>query len=214
MPSNIVHFDIDSIVGGKVRDMTRALFMNYLHMPNRMEVLVVAGINNIGAGEKAEQILEEMKELKEVVRNHSTKWNHNPPSYAVFCTVILAPKFCSLYVPPSPPEPAVAEWTPPPGFINRAAEGRKLNDMIIQLNGQDQLKLVRLDYQGVKRFKSGIWQHKFDNKPGAKPIWRDNKVFKKLHFTMENKLEIVEHISNCFRGNAGEAIIPQSSGHD
>ena len=28
MPSNIVHFDIDSIVGGKVRDMTRALIMN------------------------------------------------------------------------------------------------------------------------------------------------------------------------------------------
>ena len=214
MPSNCVHFDIDSIVGGKVRDITRALIMNYMHMPNRMEVLVVAGINNIGAGEQAEQILEEMKELKSVVRNHSTKWSHNPPSYVVFCTMRLAPKFCTLYVPPSHPEPAVAEWTPPTSFHNKAAEVRRLNDMIIQLNGQDQLKLVRLDYQGVKRFKSGTWQHKFDNKPGAKPIWRETKVFKKLHFNMENKLKIIEHISNCFRGNAGEAIIPQSSGHD
>ena len=143
--------------------MTRALIMNYIHMPNRMEVLVVAGINNIGAGEKAEQILEEKKELKNAVRNHRTMWSHNPPSYVVFCTVILEPKFCSLYVPPSPPEPAVAEWTPPTSFHNKAAEVRRLNDMIIQLNGQDQLKLVRLDYHGVKRFKSGTWQHKFDN---------------------------------------------------
>ena len=85
--------------------------------------------------------------------------------------------------------------------------------MTIQLNGQDKLNLVRLDYHGVKRFTSGTWQHKFDNRPGAKPILRENKVFKKLHFTMENKLKIIEHISNCFRGNAGE-IIPQFSGHD
>ena len=48
MPPSSVHFDIDSIVGGRVRDMTRALQRNYLHMPNRLEVIVVAGINNIG----------------------------------------------------------------------------------------------------------------------------------------------------------------------
>ena len=67
MPSNTVHFDIDAIVGGKVRDMTTALKKNYLHMPNRVEVIVVAGINNIGAGEKAENIVKEMEELKRVV---------------------------------------------------------------------------------------------------------------------------------------------------
>ena len=37
------HFDIDSIVGGRVRDMTRALIKNYLHLPNRYEIVVVAG---------------------------------------------------------------------------------------------------------------------------------------------------------------------------
>ena len=83
--------------------MTTALRKNYLHMPNRLEILVIAGINNIGAGEKADNILGEMEELKQVVKEHSTKWNHSPPSYAAFCTVILAPKYCTLYVPPSPP---------------------------------------------------------------------------------------------------------------
>jgi hypothetical protein len=213
MPSNTVHFDIDSIVGGKVRDMTTALKKNYLHMPNRVEVIVVAGINNIGAGEKAEQIVKEMEELKSVVNEHSSKWNHTPSSYVVFCTVILAPKFCSLYVPPSPPEPEVAEWTPPASFQNKYEEVKKLNDLIIQMNRQETLQLVRLDYHGVKRFKSGTVQHKFDNKPGATPVWREVQVFKKLHFTMENKLKIINYISNCFRGNAGENL-PQSSGHD
>ena len=63
MSPSLLHFDIDSIVGGKVRDMTRALERNYLHLPNRFEVTVVAGINNIGAGEKAEHIMEENLDL-------------------------------------------------------------------------------------------------------------------------------------------------------
>ena len=43
LPADTVHFDIDSIVGGRVRDMTRALIKNYLHLPNRYEIVVVAG---------------------------------------------------------------------------------------------------------------------------------------------------------------------------
>ena len=85
--------------------------------------------------------------------------------------------------------------------------------MIIQMNGKDELKLVRLDYNGVTWFKSGSWQHKFDNRPGLKSICRENGMFKKLLFTMEARLKIIKHISNCFRGNAGE-IITQFSGHD
>ena len=131
MPANTLHFDIDSIVGGKVKDMTRALLKNYLHLPNRFEILVIAGINNIGAGEKAEAILREMQVLKEVVKDHSRKWNHTPPSYAAFCTVILPPKFCSLHVPPNPPEPEIAMWVPPPSFHNRYEELKKLNLMIL-----------------------------------------------------------------------------------
>ena len=111
---NMIHFVIDSIVGGRVRDMTTAFMKNYNHMPNRMEIVVVAGINNIGAGDTPEQIAREMDVLKQLVREHSQKWKHNPPSYVVFCTVLYVPKFCSLKVPVNPPEPEIAEWVPSP----------------------------------------------------------------------------------------------------
>ena len=101
------HFDIDSIVGGKVKDMTRALLKNYLHLPNRLEILVFAGINNIGAGERAEEIIKDMKELKQVVEDHSKKWRHSPPSYVVFCTVILPPKDHPAPAPIGPPLPVL-----------------------------------------------------------------------------------------------------------
>ena len=207
LPNNILHFDIDVIVGGKVRDLTRAFEKNYQHIPNRMEIVVVAGLNNIGAGETADQIIREMEDLKHVVGEHSRRWNHNPPSYVVFCTLLFPPKFCSLHLPASTgsdlANPEIAEWIPQPSFNNRYLETRKLNDLIISKNkeGGQQLIPVRLDYVGIKRFKSGVFQHRFDNKEGATAIWKEKEVFRKLHLTMENKVKVITNISNCFKGN-------------
>ena len=202
MPPSKVHYEIDTIVGGKVRDMTIALRRNYLHMPNRLEVIVVAGINNIGANNKAETIIEDMKALKKVLEHHSDQWRHDPPSFVSFSTLMFAPKFCSLTVPPSPPEPWVAAWVPPPGFNNRAQEVKKVNDWIIDTQREEGMGMVRIDYTGIKRFKSGTKQHKFDNRDGATRIWREEEVFRKLHFTMDIKVKIMDHISTCFITNS------------
>ena len=216
LPKGSPHFDIDVIVGGRVKDMTRAFMKNYQHMPNRMEIVVVCGINNIGAGDPPEQIVRDMDELVQLVKEHSIKWNHAIPSYVVFCTVMYAPKFCSLKVPPSPPEPEIAEWVPSPSFRNRYSDIKQLNDLIIERlkEGGQNLVTVRLDYQGVKRFPSGLLQHRFDNKPGAVPIWRETEVFKKLHFTMENKLKIVAYIIRCFVNNTRILSQNQPAAHD
>ena len=201
-PEGLIHFDIDCIVGGKIRDLIWALGRNFLHMPNRLQIVVVGGINNIGAGEKAGDIMAEMLELKQVVKSHSEKWAHSPPSSVVFCTLPFPPKFCSMHLPVNPPEKEIREWIPPATFRNKFEEVKDINDQIVQLHRKEGLQLVRLDYQGVKWFKSGTKQHKFDNKPGATPIWHETEVFRKLHFTMENKLKIIGHISKCFQSNA------------
>ena len=187
LPADAVHFDIECIVGGKVRDIKTALQKNYLHMPNRFEILVIAGLNNIGVGQSPEQIISDMREIRKVVKEHSDKWSHVPPSYVTFCTIPLAPKFCSLQVPPSPPEPEVAMWVPPKNFKNKFLEMKSLNDRIISLNKEIGLTGVRIDYQGIKIFKSGTYQHIFDTKPWSTPVWREAEVFC--------------HISTCFKEN-------------
>ena len=210
LPANTEHFEMDLIVGGTVEDMLKALVKNYLDLPNRLEIMVIAGINNIAAGETAEQIIHEMAKLKYVVDEYSKKWSHSPPSYVAFCTVLLPPKFCSLNVPPiQPNEPDIAEWVPPPNFRNKSDELDKLNNMILKMN--ENLKCVRMDYHGVKRFKSGTKQHKFDTKPGVTPIWRETEVFKKLQFTMDIKLKLAEHITECFKHN--HKVITNNNSH-
>ena len=79
----------------------------------------------------------------------------------------VAPKFCSLTVPPNPPEPEIAAWVPPPQFQNKYSEVKKLNSMTIDVNKEDNLADIRLDNYVVKLFKFGTTQHIFDTKPGA-----------------------------------------------
>ena len=45
-------------------------------------------------------------------------------------------------------------------------------------------------------------QHRFDNVAGTAPMWREQEVFRKLHFTMEYKMKILGFITKCFRGNS------------
>ena len=207
---DLVHFDIESIVGGRIQDLTTALKKGYLtQFPARIEIIVLGGLENIGDGDTADQIIGFMDVMKKAVKDHSDRLGHNPPSYVSFCTLPIAPKYCSLYVPsgPSFEQQAAKEWIPPPTFVNRYEEVKKLNDMIIKKNKEDNrdLQNVRVDYMGVKRPSNGKgkYQHKWDNKVDAVPWWAEKEVFEKVHFTMYYKLKLVDKISKCFKENAG-----------
>ena len=94
-------------------------------------------------------------------RYSSRSWQTTVRSGSI---LLLAPQFSApwqwppsfaLTVPPNPPEPEIAAWVPPPQFQNKYSELKKLNSMTIDLNKKDNLADIRLDYHGVKRFKSG-----------------------------------------------------------
>ena len=191
-----------------MRDLTRALVKNVLKYSNRLEIIAIAGINNVGKNDDARSIIEEFKEMKEVVKEHSMKHKHNPPSYVAISTLILPPKFCSFSVPANVPE--LAEWVPRPGFRDRYETIKQVNLAIKAMNEEEQLSWLNLHMQGVKILKSGP-QHKYDTRPGKKAIWREKEVFNKLHFTMENKLKIVVYLQKTLKINAKRASINTTS---
>ena len=193
------HIDMEAIVGGRVRDLTRALRHLYLINPNRLEIIAMVAINNIGEGQEPEKIISEMQDMKDLVAGHSKLHNHNPPSYVSFATCILPPKYCSFHVPREAPD--LAEWIPSSNFWNRANRIGSLNRMIKEMNEKDNLQYVGLHLLGMKFFKSGNKQHKFDTKKGAQQIWREREVFRKLHFTQEIKAKIVNSAQDVFENN-------------
>ena len=194
------HVEMEAIVGGRVRDLTRALRFLYLSQPHRLEIIAMVSINNIGEGQEPQMIIQEMNFMKELVSDHSKLHGHNPPSYVSFATCILPPKYCSFYLPQDAPD--LAEWIPAANFVNRADKIGTLNQKIMEMNARDNLQFVGLHMLGMKYFKSGTKQHKFDTKVGAKQIWREKEVFRKLHFTQEIKVKIVGLAFNVFEKNA------------
>ena len=194
------HFEMEAVVGGRVRDLTRVLDKLYLHdKPNRVEVIAVCSINNIGDGQTPEDIIAEMKEMKELVAEHSKMFKHEPPSFVSFATCILPPKFCSFYLPPNATD--LREWIPPSKFVNRAEAIETLNKMIKEMNEMDGLEYAGLHMWGMRYHKTGTKQHKFDTKDGSARIWRETEV-RKLHFTNEIKLKIASTIMSIFANNS------------
>ena len=200
------HVDMEAIVGGRVRDLTRALRFLYLNKPNRLEVIAMVSINNIGEGQEPAEIIQEMQFMKDLVSDHSKLHSHNPPSYVSFATCILPPKYCSFHVPKDAPD--LAEWVPAANFHNRADKISSLNKMILEMNEKDGLQFVGLHMLGMKYFKSGTKQHKFDTKEGVKQIWREKEVFRKLHFTQDIKAKIVGLAYNVFQNNGKREVNP------
>ena len=64
-------------------------------------------------------------------------------------------------------------WAPPHNIVNYAPTIEALNTMITEQNEKDKVSYVGLRLLGMKYFKSGNKQHKFDTAPGAKQIWRE-----------------------------------------
>ena len=187
-----LHIDIESIVGGRIRDLTRALIMLYLIHPERLEVIVVAGLNNIGDSQSSKEIMDELTELRLTIQAHTVMNDHPKPSVLSVSTILYAPKFCSLDVPENCPE-----WVPPVGFNNRRALIEEVNEGIRVMNVKAGVNYLKMHMEGVRFDKGGKKLHK--HYP-AKPIWREQEVRKKLHLTPEYKEKICVRAAKLFSG--------------
>lgn len=189
-----IHIDIESIVGGRIRDLTRALHMLYLIYPERLEIIVIAGLNNIGDSQTSEQIMEELTELKLTVKVHSEMHQHAQPSILSVSTLLYAPKFCSLDLPNNCP----AEWIPPRGFQNKRKLLEEVNEGIKSMNLQAQVNYLKLHMEGV-RFDKATDKTLHKHNP-AKPIWRESEVRRRLHLTPQYKAKVAQRAAKLFMG--------------
>ena len=199
---NSEHFDIECIVGGRIRDLTRALKLNLLCNSYQLDIVVIAGINNVAEGQSSAAILEEFKDMKVAIQENNSKYRKRGDvlSKVSISTLCLPPKLCSFNIPDSP---SLAEWKPGPGFINRYPVLKEVNEAIKRMNLEDNINYLNIHMQGIKILKSGP-QHKYDTREGTKRIWREKAVFSKLHFTSENKQKLIRYIQNTFKSNAGK----------
>ena len=65
------HMEIEAIVRGMIRHLTRAIMRLYLQKEERLQIIIIVVLNNLGEGQTVEEILDEIHELSEAVEAHS-----------------------------------------------------------------------------------------------------------------------------------------------
>ena len=198
LPSISSHMDLECIVDGRIRHLSRALRNNLMDSTDCLEVIVIGGISNVGDGQTSDEILEEFRDMEELMKEYKKKSSFSSKSYLSFATLSLPPKYCSFGVPRNVPE--LAEWVPGPTFRDHYNIIKEVNEAIKGMNERNGLSWLNLHLQGMKILKTGP-QHKYDTRPGASKVWRESAVFEKLHFTMANKLKIVQYLQKTFATN-------------
>ena len=201
LPNICSHFDMECIVGGHIKDLTKSLRRILEVVKGRLEVVLVGGISNIESGDSVRTILDQIYELKEAVKLHSFHQKHRIPGYVSVATLCLPPKLCSLRLPVSLID--LEEWIPGPGFENKYPLIKQVNSEIKKMNLKDGLSYLNIHMHGVKMLKSGA-QHKFDTRHGSTAVWREKLVFEKMHYTMENKMKLMKYLKNTFDSNVKE----------
>ena len=161
-----------------------------------MDIVVACGINYIGEGQSVPEIIDEIWELEMMVEAHSLSYNQEKKNTISFCTLLLPPKFCTLYVPYVNKQ----EWEPRPNFVNRIQEILCLNAAIKAINRSAVVKFVNL-HRFETCLEKGLLMHKHETNP-EKQVWREREVRRKLHLIMENKHAVMARInkylvSNC-----------------
>ena len=109
LPNICSHFDMEYIVGGHIKDLTKALWRILEAVKGRLEVVLVVGISKT--------ILDQIYELKEAVKLHSIQQKHRILGYVSVATLCLPPKLCSLRLPGSLID--LEEWISRHGFENK-----------------------------------------------------------------------------------------------
>ena len=208
LPNIASHMDIECIVDGRIRHLTRALRKNLLDSRDSLQIILVAGISNVGDGQTAREIIDELQEMEDLVKEYRSSSSSTSKSYISFSTLQLPPKYCSFLVPKNVAE--LADWIPGPTFRNYYPVIKEVNEAIKAINEKNGLSWINLHLQGMKMLKSGP-QHKYDTRAGASRVWRENSVFEKLHFTMSNKLKLIQYMQNTFASNASNRDSAESS---
>jgi hypothetical protein len=174
------HIDFDCIIGGQIHDIHATFLNQYWTETQPMDVVLACGIDNVPTDDSAADIIFSFKSLVKSIQEQ------NRDNRLVIATLLYAPKYCDVGVPPSrnmlEKVREVNRWI---GDYNRGATGQQLD----------------LGSHGVDGDPAeGVVVHRYSD-------WREPSIDRKLHFAAGVKATIATQLVEVFKGLDQEGII-------
>jgi len=174
------HIDFDCIIGGQIHDVHAAFLHQYALDTEAMDIIIACGVDNVPTTESASTIIFQLRSLVKTIEEH------NRDNRVVIATMLYAPKYCDLGVPPS---------------RNMLAKVREINSWILEYNCEATGLQLDLSLHGVEGDPSqGEVKHRYQD-------WREPSIDRKLHFAPAVKAKIATQLIGVFNGLDEEGII-------
>ena len=195
---DVQHTDYVIIPGAKIETLQQAFRIEYGKEPRGIDVLVVAGLNNILKGDSMEELMRKVDMFRETVTKQSKHFHPSTPNTFAFATLLYAPQLC--WFPDDGPLPTMH-------YRNRLEEMQWLTTTILHYNKVNGIPNVpHVHKYGVRRdnkTKRDIYgnitvQHKVDHKWEQ---WREEERDRKLHLTDAMRMVLGRAVNKYFRFN-------------
>ena len=198
------HVDYITIPGGRISDLTNAWKIEYFQDSRPMDVILIAGLNNLIKGYTPDEMLREYDHLVQFVHYQAHKYHSELHNTCTIGTLYYPPQLC---------------WLPgkgncPPGFKNQLADMQYLNSEIERLNQESQLKSPNFPVFGVRgggkyvMNVQGTWEWK-DTTHHRYNDWREKEVGSMLHLNDHMRMKMGRWVGKFFAKETGNFIQPQ-----
>jgi hypothetical protein len=193
-----VHIDYITIPGAKIETLQQAFRIEYGKETRGIDVLVVAGLNNILRGDSVEALMRKIDLLRNTVMKQSTHFHPESPNTFAVATLLYAPLLC--WFPDDGPLPS-------PYYRNRLEEMQWLNTELLRYNQANGVPNVpHVHKYGVRRdnrtnrdmYGNITVRHKVDHRWEQ---WREEGREDKLHLDDERRMMLGRMVNKYYRFN-------------
>ena len=171
-----------------------------------MDVLLLAGLNNLVRGDKPDTILRQYDHLVQYVMYQAHKFHPELHNTCTIGTLYYPPQLCWL---PS-------EGKPPPDFRNRLSDMMYLNHEIERLNQESRLKSPNFTVFGLRgggmyvMDEHGSWSWK-DLTHYRFGDWREKERTNMLHLNDSMRMKMGRWVGKFFEMETGNFIQPSNN---
>ena len=187
------HTEYVTIPGAQVLELMEAWKIDYFRERRGMDLLVVAGLNNIKDGQSPESLMRDLDHFVQTVKFQSKTRHPDTPNTCAIATMFYPPQLC--WLPDTGPCPS--------DFVNHYEDMKWINAQIEKLNGESNLKVPNFTTFGVrvsnKSSKNKFGEirvrhtttHRWEN-------WRENDPRGMLHLSDSYRMKMGRWVGRYF----------------
>ena len=180
-----IHIDWLCIPGATINVLSTAWEIEYLEEKKPMDVMLIAGLNDVIKGKTGPAIASAFKHFVDLVIWQGNQYHPDQPNTCAVGTLIYPPQICWLE----------DDGAVPPTFDNQLRNIRWLNHQVEILNADSQVRSPSFHSFGIRKVTrngKGLTKHRLEH-------WREGERANMLHLRDDQRIKMAKQVARYFK---------------